>query len=514
MTNPAADAVDQPAEPDATQVEPDMEGADDEASPVEQRPIDVEHEEVPPPETALVTLAQAPMPTREPHERLVPGLNLQIVPPENELAALGQLAVTLSAAKALPEALQDKPNDVLLILLTARDLGVSLTTAIREFHIINGKVTTSPKVRLAMVRQQGHGLVWPHGPQVKDGELKACVCGEDGKNDGVVATWHAMRHDMPGVLHSSTYTQDMASRVAAKEHGRNIKLNEKSTWKSYPERMLSWRALGYLLDDVFPEVGTGLYSPDEMGAVTDEEGNPVIDVTGGEPLAGHRAPRGRQSQQAREAAAEQNALLSDSEREALRARIYALPDAARAELLRLWTEVPEGSEHPRLRALDHMLARELKVADALIKSIEARAAKGEWGEWSPPEPDGDDGGAESPAEGDEDEGGEAGDSEPVDQPPAAPAGEAGHDEPGDGEADQGELEQPAEVPLVDRIVAVMQRMDKAALVAELGIRAKATSGNLDTLRRRLGELLLDEGDKVVAALEQTYPPKTAQAQLA
>lgn len=62
--------------------------------------------------------------------------------------------------------------------------------------------------------------------------------------------------------------------------------------------MLSWRALGYLLDEAVPEVGTGLYSPDELGAVTDEEGSPVIDVTEVGQVDGMPEPerRGGQSQ--------------------------------------------------------------------------------------------------------------------------------------------------------------------------------------------------------------------------
>mgnify|MGYP000001591370 CR=1 FL=1 len=106
----------------------------------------------------------------------------------------------------------------------------TLTTAMRECHVIEGKVTISPKAKLAMVRQQGLGRIWP-----------------DPGNDGESATWYAERDDLPGVRHSYTFTKAMATAA------KLLPGKDKSAWSTYPERMLSWRACGYLLDDVFSE---------------------------------------------------------------------------------------------------------------------------------------------------------------------------------------------------------------------------------------------------------------------
>jgi hypothetical protein len=190
--------------------------------------------------------------------------DLPVIPSTNETTAIAQLANTLAYANACPSALRGKPNDVFLVLLTARDLGVSLTTAMREFHVIEGKVTLSPKVKLAMVRQAGLGKIWP-----------------DPANDHNAATWHGERADMPGVVVSSTFTLADAKRAG---------MDGKQNWRNYPARMMSWRAVGYLLDDLFAEVGTGLYQPDELGAVTDGDGEP-IDVQAVESLPGLRGGR-------------------------------------------------------------------------------------------------------------------------------------------------------------------------------------------------------------------------------
>lgn len=320
--------------------------------------------------------------------RLVAGTDTTVVPLPNELDTLAQMAVTLSAAAAVPNALRGKPNDVFLILLTARDTGVALTTAMREFHVIDGKVTLSPKVKLAMVRQQGQGKVYPHqAPRTvtvrgKD-KVQLCACGSDAPANGdTEATWHAERADEPGILHTSTFTMAMAERVKAKENGQNITLAQKSTWRQYPQRMLSWRALGYLLDDVFSEVGTGLYSPDEMGAVTDEDGNAIIDVVGSaQPLPGTKAPQGHNRTRPEGPPPADPAVLDE-----LRERIGRLSDPAKAALRELWDRRDDDGRH-LTPPLQHLAANQVVKAKAMIDSVEARQKSGEWG----PPPDGDDG---------------------------------------------------------------------------------------------------------------------------
>lgn len=407
----------------------------------------------------------------------IAGTDLPVVPASHELDMLAQLAVTISAAATAPQALRNNVNDAFMVLLTARDVGVGLTTAVREFHVIDGKVTLSPKVKNAMVKQQGHGRTFPHqGPrQMPDGTTKLCPCGSDaGPNDDERATWHGERNDEPGILHTSTFTMAMAAKVRAKESGRNITLAEKSTWQQYPQRMLSWRALGYLLDDVFPEVGTGLYSPDELGAVTDEDGVPVIDVVGSaNPVRGTSAPRGHNAPPP-----PPEPLASDADRQALQARIDVLGQlpAARSALVALWTEPrSDDSPEPKLPKLDMLLAKQVKIADAMVAHIEQRARGGEWGPW----PTSDD--TAQPA-----------DEQPADEQatePAPPSDPPAADEPAAAEppADDTAL-------LVQRVIAEVQSLDPEALDDNLERRGLSTTGRLDTRRHRLATAMITEAN--------------------
>lgn len=402
--------------------------------------------------------------------RLVPGLSIPIVPAEKELATLAQMAVTLAGANACPSALRGKPNDVFMVLLTARDLGVSLTTAMREFHVIDSKVTLSPKVKNAMVKQGGHGRTFPHQgprPHPDDPErLLLCPCGSDeGPNDTDRAIWHAIRADEPEILHTSRFTREDAQRP----QGKNALLG-KDNWQNYPQRMLSWRALGYLLDDVFPDVGTGLYSPDELGAVTDEEGQPVIDVMAhATPVAGTKAPAGHRT---KEQQAQDDPPASETDVAALRERIAAIGalPAARDALVGLWTKPrAEGSNEPTLPPIQHLRQRQVKVADAMVASIEKRAQGGEWGTWPPStaqEPAGD---AEPPA-GDQDA------TEAGDEPQAAP--------------------EPPQEPQHDDVTAVViaevKAMDPDKVRDEAETRGLDTGGRLDTVRHRLASAMIAE----------------------
>lgn len=291
---------------------------------------------------------------------LIPGVDVPIIPDHREMQGMASMAVTLAGANAVPAALRDKPNDVFQILLTARDLGVAVTTGMREFHVIEGKVTLSPKVKMAMVNERGRREGWAIWP--------------DPDNNAEVATWYATRADRPGLTFSSTFTMDEAKNVKVKA---NQTLDQKDNWQNYPKRMLSWRALGYLLDDVFPEVGTGLYSPDEMGAMTDEDGQ-VIDVQVADPLPGTKAPRNhgpREADPGDQSLAEADA---DAHTE-LGRRLAAITGEAREALVALWTKHNDEGR-PALPTFATLRVRDLVKAKAMVDSIERQLAAGKFGE--------------------------------------------------------------------------------------------------------------------------------------
>lgn len=294
-------------------------------------------------------------------------VDLPLFPGYQEMQGMAAMAVTLAAAAAVPAAMRGKPNDVFLVLLTGRELGIPPTTAIRECHVIDGKVTISPKVKLAMVRSKGLGKVWP-----------------DAANSATSATWHAERLDMPGMQFANTFTVEDAKRAG---------LVGKDNWTHYPQRMLSWRSLAGLLDDVFSEVGTGLYSPDEVGAMTNEDGE-VIEVASAEPLPGTKAPPPKPGSRAAPAPPPADPGVVDD----LRTRVESLPESGRLACVDAWRE--------KLPVPAKLLSTQVVIAEALVAGFERRAKAGEWApdtpevaqelSGAPGEGDGDSGSAPAP----------------------------------------------------------------------------------------------------------------------
>lgn len=311
---------------------------------------------------------------------------LSVVPAAEEIRALASLAVAMAKSEiGVSKSLRDKPNAVLAVFLTARGLGVDIMTALRTFHVIEGQVTLSPKIRLAMAQEIGRDRGWKIWP--------------DKDNDRTKAVWHCQRPETPGLVFSSEYTWVDAqeaemvswdcqpgSHTADCRKAWPWKDNKptrplglcKDNWRKFGARMLSWRAVGYLLDDRFPEVGQGLYSPDELGAITDEEGNPVIDVASVEAPAGMKGSDGRVSGASLVPEPPGVAKISEEIRENLKARIAVLPDGAKEALREWWVKVKgDGTTRPGL-SNPAFTAADSVAAQAFVAQVERRVKAGEW----------------------------------------------------------------------------------------------------------------------------------------
>lgn len=266
-----------------------------------------------------------------------------------EFQTLAAKAVVLSRSSLVPKALQGRPHDVLLVLWSARDLGLAETLALRKLYPIDGQVTIAPQLKMALVNMRGAGRVW-----------------FENDNDGTVATVHGQR---TGDAYVRTVTVTMADMMEVKDPKSGKKLVEKPNWKSYPARMLQWRAVGWLVDDLWPEIALGIYTPDELGAFTDEQGEP-LDVESAEVPAGYGRPESNRPDPDEPAA--------DDVKARLQRRVDALPDYCRKALGDQWMPA-------NLPKLGELRAIQVRRAEALINAQVSKAkSKGDWTE--PEEP--------------------------------------------------------------------------------------------------------------------------------
>ena len=176
--------------------------------------------------------------------------NQQVVP-HMSMNDKMQYAQALAQASLLPKQYQRNPGNVLLAVELGESLGIPPIQAINTVHVIEGKPSASSGLISALVRRAGHTL------RVK--------------GDDQSATAEIVRSDDPDFTYSVTWDMGRA---------RNAGVTGKDNWKKYPAAMLKARAITEVARDACQEALMGVqYTPEELGAVVDEEGN-MVDQSG------------------------------------------------------------------------------------------------------------------------------------------------------------------------------------------------------------------------------------------
>lgn len=177
------------------------------------------------------------------------------------LAEKMRYAEALAVANLLPEQYRKQPGNVLLALEIASSLGIAPMTAIQTVHVIEGKTTASSALISSLVRRAGH---------------KLRVTGDDTK-----ARAEIVRCDDPDFTFVAEWDWDRAVRAGlmqikdGKPFARSRKGNPTS-WETYTAAMLKARAITEVARDACQDALLGVqYTPEELGAVVDEDGVPV-----------------------------------------------------------------------------------------------------------------------------------------------------------------------------------------------------------------------------------------------
>lgn len=155
-----------------------------------------------------------------------------------------QMAKILATSGLIPAGL-NSPEKVCVALEWGHELQLSPMVAVNNIAVINGKPTLSADIMAAVVKRSPEyaGTEWV-------------------QLDDKVAECKVMRRVNGGIeTVISKFTFDDAVRAG---------LTNKSVWKQYPKRMLKHRCLSYALRDAFPDILAGLYNPEEMESVGDD----------------------------------------------------------------------------------------------------------------------------------------------------------------------------------------------------------------------------------------------------
>lgn len=174
----------------------------------------------------------------------------------NEWNIIRDQASILVKTGFLPNSIKT-PEQAMAIILTGKELGIGPMAALNNINVIQGKPTVAPQLMLALINRTG---------QLEDFSIT---------DDGQACTVLMKRKGR--APHTESFSMKDATLMKTTEYvdgnKKTISLSEKYNWKQQPATMRKWRAVAACARVVFADVILGLYTPDEMGADSDEEGN-------------------------------------------------------------------------------------------------------------------------------------------------------------------------------------------------------------------------------------------------
>lgn len=143
------------------------------------------------------------------------------------------------------------PEQAAAIMLKGYELGMPLAMSFDMIHVIQGKPSLKPQGALALAVHSGE-LETFEVTDLSDPQGNPTRCRVSGKRRG-------------GMAYTIEVSMDDARRAGLVKPG--------SGWESWPANMLRWRAIGFFLDVVMPDLG--MKHSDEYGASLTPDGDVI-----------------------------------------------------------------------------------------------------------------------------------------------------------------------------------------------------------------------------------------------
>lgn len=160
--------------------------------------------------------------------------------PENIGEAL-KLAERLATSGLIPAALKGKPADVLVVLMTGRELGLAPMQALRSINVIQGKAAMSADLMQALAVSR----------------RDVCEYFQMIESTALVATYETRRRGNPNPTRLS-YTMEEAKAAG---------LAANDNYRKNPAAMLRARCKSALCKAEYPDLLAGVYDPEELADV-------------------------------------------------------------------------------------------------------------------------------------------------------------------------------------------------------------------------------------------------------
>lgn len=155
----------------------------------------------------------------------------------NTLTESLEMAARLAKSGIIPSNLRGKPEDVWIVMATAREMGIGVMTALRSIAVFDGRAVVSSQLTVALCLRR---------PDIC--EYFRCVRTTEDE-----ATFETKR--VGSAATQETFTLKMADKAG---------LLGKDNWKKYPKAMLKRRAAMELARSEYPDLVGNVYDPEEV----------------------------------------------------------------------------------------------------------------------------------------------------------------------------------------------------------------------------------------------------------
>jgi hypothetical protein len=142
-------------------------------------------------------------------------------------------------------------------IVAGEELGLGPMASMQGIHIIDGKPSHSANVLATLVKRSEK---YAYKVVRSDDEVCELEFFEDGESEGI-----------------AKFTLDRAKKMQVKEYGEWKALADTRRWLNSPEDMLFARTISRGVRKFAPDVtaGTPAYTPEELGAEVNDEGEPI-----------------------------------------------------------------------------------------------------------------------------------------------------------------------------------------------------------------------------------------------
>lgn len=218
---------------------------------------------------------------------------------DRRFASVWRDAQALAKSKLVPKALQDKPHDVLLVLVTGDDLNVPRSQALAQLYPIDGRVVPSAQMQAALARRAGHEL------RIEETSTERCTVAlrrrgtdywqrvtwtiDDARRAGLLDVWveQWQKRNDRNFLERYVVGDDRGVDPALVERApawaaalvAAVKISRRDNWHRYPDDMLAARTMTRAVKRFCPDALFGLGHDVDLEQLVDDHPSTVDEAT-------------------------------------------------------------------------------------------------------------------------------------------------------------------------------------------------------------------------------------------